>query len=289
MRVAVLSRDAHSHPGGDLVLIAEESKALAEIGVERVYNPEDLSGFDLVHCYHLNFLFARDALLRAKASGLSIVLTAAWFDLEDQGVSFKEQGALLRIPRRVISWTRVAEVMLRLRTGFRGAVDIIPMGVGEQFFASAFGRQERSGVLSVNARDPHDQGAGLVAVACQELEIPWSCALGTPHAEMPKVYQGAKVFVFARENAWGCHSYGMTTMEALASGCRVLATVAGLGIAAIPGIQPIDPGDSAGLREAIRAAYFDEPWNWAPNAWAREHSWGVVAAELKRCYEETLR
>lgn len=288
LRVAVLSRDlVHSHPGGDVVMIEQETAALQRLHVTRAHNPESLTGFDLVHCYHLNFEFARKNLERAWEAGLPIVLSPVWFDNPDLGMGWKEQRLWLDRASVVVVWSRVAEAMLRQRTGWTGPAKVIPLGVSEQFLGlpSMHGRE---GVLSVNAREAGDQDAVLVRDACARLGLPYSVVVGRPYAELPNIYRAARVFVFARcsDRGAGTYQVGMTTMEALAAGCRVLCTVHGLGCATIPGLMPVDASDPADLDAKLLAAYQaqDIHWNYEPNRWAAQWLWERVAHLLRGAY-----
>jgi glycosyltransferase involved in cell wall biosynthesis len=90
-------------------------------------------------------------------------------------------------------------------------------------------------------------------------------------------------------NASGSERMGLTIIEGLASGCRVLATKYSRALEWFPGIVKVDPFDLADLRLKLELAYTSEKWDYTPNAAARRLTWGALAWQYKRLYEEVLR
>lgn len=289
MKVAVLNRDPAAFPGGDLIHIAEMTKALGEMGVERTYAPEGwnakwLQQFDLVHLYHINFGWCRQNFNGVWESGKPYIITCVFYPTENLGVDAATMREALRRAAAVVCYSLWETAELRQTTGYAGVVDVIPPGASQRFHATNVDQRGRGkGVLAVAARGG-DKNVDIVKKVCKEYGYPYTLAKGIDHADLPEVYEAHRVFI----NASGSERMGLTIIEALASGCRVLATKYSRGLEWFPGIVKVDPFDLADLRAKLKLAYTNGDWDYTPNVLARILTWELLASQYKRLYEEVL-
>ncbi len=242
---------------------------------------DDLSSYDLIHCHHVNFDWSLANFMHALKFGKPIVLTTIFYDSESW-LPFKEMKTLLLHAAAVVTYSLHEEAVIRMRTHFQGRVDVITPGVGYEFFGG-LGWTEREGVLTVAARSG-DKGCAAVEAACRVLDLPYRQAMGVSREDLPAFYKKAKVFV----NNSGHESFGLTILEGLAAGCRVLATSASWALEHFPGIMPIDPQSKEGLEAALWLAYKGEQWDYTPNQIARTMTWDEEANAMKCLYERVL-
>jgi len=190
MKVAVLSRDmVTSHPGGDITAITGFSNGLAEYGITRVHNPTDaLSNYDLIHCYHINFDWSTSNIKKALEAKRPIVLDTIFFEDDRFGCNFIEMRSLLEsITARggeINSWSPVEAIRVKEFTGYLGDINVIPLGVDKRFIFTV-DPMERTGILSVNARQRNDKFAWKVEEIADKLSIPYYAPVGFTNVEMP--------------------------------------------------------------------------------------------------------
>jgi glycosyltransferase involved in cell wall biosynthesis len=107
-------------------------------------------------------------------------------------------------------------------------------------------------------------------------------ANGESRETMAELYKQHKVFV----NASASERFGLTILEGLAAGCRVLATIHSRGLEWLPGIQVIDPLNHEQMRSQVSKALLSERWNYEPNNIARKMTWEKAAEQYKEIYEQ---
>lgn len=283
LKIATLNRGRDTHPGGDMVHLDSLSEALGRYGVTREHKGwhDDLSSYDLIHCHHINFDWSEANYMHALKFGKPIVLTTIFYDSESW-LPFKQMKTLLLHAAAVVTYSLHEEAVIRMRTLFQGRVHVIPPGVGQEFF-HPWTDQEREGVLTVAARSG-DKGCAAVEAACRLLDIPYQQAIGVSRQDLPALYKKAKVFV----NNSGHESFGLTILEGLVAGCRVLATSASWALEHFPGIMPIDPQSKEGLEAALWLAYKSDVWDYTPNQIAETMTWDEEARSMKSLYERVL-
>src|SRR5262249_36434098 len=107
---------------------------------------------------------------------------------------------------------------------------------------------------------------------------------GIDHAELHKHYRTARVFVHSSPD----DRMSLTVGEALCSGCRVLSSIHDRGNEWFPGLQEIDPHDSAQVKRAIEHAWNSPDWDFRPNERARSMTWDRTAAHFIDVYRRCL-
>ena len=290
MRVAILNRDRAWWPGGDLVEIDNRIAALAKLGVECVYEPLDLTGFDVVHVFHSNFDWSLANMERAWAYNIPYVVTPIFYpnhkgtkghgSAERIAEDLREAAAVMPFSRR-----EAEEIARELGALLVREVDIIPNGTSPDFHAEdGF---SRSGVCTVVARTPDViKNSGLIKDACALAGLPYEQICGIAPAEMPAAYRRFKVFVSASKG----ERMSLVVGEALCSGCRVLSTIENRGNEWYPGLQTINPAMTPkALSALLSVAYRSEEWDWRPNEAARELTWDRCAAATLKVYEKAIK
>lgn len=285
MKIGVLNRDPLAHPGGDVIHIQQLSKALRRRGVERTYlrewTPESLRAFDLVHIYHVNFGWSRINFEGVLKSGVPYIVTTIFYPTDKLGVGYREIQAWLEKARAVVSYSHAEALEIEQLTSFPSIlVTLIPPGASRDF--RAYFSLDRELVIADAARIG-DKNTHLVERACRDLHLPFRLVQGLAYEDLPPIYKVGRVFV----NASGSERFGLSIIQGLASGCRVLATKYSRGLEWFPGIEAIDPlGED--LTPRIERAYHAEHWNWEPNRIARLLTWNRAAGEYRTLYERAL-
>lgn len=289
IRIAVLNRGRDAHPGGDLVHIDNLSAALAKIGVERTYinHPEwttqEMRQYDVLHVQHCNFTWSRQNFHGACESGVPWVVTCCFYPTEKLGIGFAEMTNYLLMANEVIVYSEreVAEMESNLVT--IPAAYIIPPGVGPEFHApDVTAGDGREGVITVAARGG-DKNTDKVEAACAKLGIPYRNVTGVSREDLPAEYRKARVYV----NAADMETFGLSILEALASGCRTIISPGCWSREWLNGICVCDPTKPDWLYRAIGEAY-SQWWDYQPNAIARALTWDLEAQRVKAVYERVL-
>lgn len=292
MRVAVLNRDRSTHPGGDLVQIDATIEALRRRGIDAVYGPAILRGFDLTHVFHVNFGWSRENFDAVRRAGIPYVVTPIFYPSDAHGASRDEMrgwlaGAECVMPHSRWELREIAEV-----TGL-GAVRrlaLIPNGTAPMFhgFDQHDGAMDRDLVIAIAARKG-DKNTEVVQRECNRMNIRFATLLGFDHAQVARILTSrCRVFV----NASGSERMSLTIGEALCAGARVLATDQNRGNWWYgPGLRTIPCGGAGGpdatrLRGALAEAYWasDAEWDYSPNVAARALTWDSVAEQLEAVY-----
>lgn len=289
MKVAVLNRGRDAFPGGDIVHLFNLSDALARIGIHRTYMPDrwsptDLRAYDLVHVHHTNFTWSRQNFDGAIASGVPFVCTTIYYPTDKLGLDFAEQGHYLNQAHALITYTDAEATEVVTSTSYQGQLVVIPPGVDVELFAAPLIPTRRVGVLTVAAR-AGDKNCDKVEAACARLGLPYKQAIGLTPEQLATEYRVARVFV----NASGHESFGLTILEALASGCRVLVNERLWACEWFPGIAAADTANEKELDSALASAYNATEWDWRPNAQARTMTWDLEAERMKTLYEKVLQ
>ncbi len=286
MRVAILSRERSTHPGGDLIHIDAVTRELSMMGVERVYfdgcrggkglPPGELEGFDLIHQYHINVSWVRECVQSGIRSGLPMVVTCVFYPSGNLGVSWEETKEWLWSMDGVLVYSAKEEKLIRERCGYTGAIDYVYPGVSPTFFGpdDVAGRH---GVLTVEAREGA-KNTKSVEEACAKLDLFYWKVTGIPHAKLPDIYRKARVYVLpSNPEAWG-----HTVLESLAAGCRSIITEVSGAVEWLPGLVTVDPASNvATMVSLIKWAYETKQWDYRPNQAARRMTW-------RKCAEKTL-
>lgn len=284
MRVAFLSRDRTTHPGGDLIQIDNTIEALRKYDIEAVYLPDNasLAGFDLVHIFHINFTWSKINICKAQKAGIPYVVTPIFYPTSELGVNFREQTILLSGAKCVMPFSNREALEMKFST-LGVPVTVIPNGTDKMFYGEE-SVKGRAGVLCVAARG-EDKNTGLVRLVCEELGLPFTMATGLGQKELAEVYKSHLVFVNASES----ERMSLTIGEALCSGCKVLATTENWGNEWYgQGLKLISPWNTTHLKEAVKQAYYDPEWDYYPNWRAKQWTWSMVAGALEQAYKGAL-
>jgi glycosyltransferase involved in cell wall biosynthesis len=298
MRLALLNRGLYSHPGGDLVQVAETAAALKEIGVWARVEPEDpqttsphLSSIDVAHIFHVNFGFSKANWQHCVRRKVPYVVTPIYYDADKLGMTYEEQKEMLEGAAAVCPFTQKEADLIREKTGFAGPFRIIPNGTNPKYHDTTDPRK-RSGVLAVAAREGA-KGTGIVKELCEDLNYPFTLATGVPQSDMPALYKSHRVFVHAAD----LEVMSLVIGEALCANCRVVATNTNPGNSWYPSLvefTPHMPANREWLKKNIQYAYMTGiesgwiPWDYTPNEAARNLTWNYVATQLKEVYSEVL-
>ena len=183
MRVAMLNRGLHSHPGGDLVQVEETALALRRQGVWTHVESEDpqlhrphLSSVDLAHITHVNFGFSKANWQWCKQAGVPYVVTPTYYVADQMGMTYAEQRQMLEEAAAVTPFTEKEAELITKCTHFEGPYRIIPNGTNRRFHRILI-LLDRTGVLAVAAR-AGTKGTGIVQELCDELGYPFTLATG---------------------------------------------------------------------------------------------------------------
>lgn len=220
MRIAFLNR-GRVHPGGDLIALDATMAALRRKGVECEETGWDAhwiqtGDFDLCHIVHCNFDWSWGNYEAVRVSRKPYVLQPIWYPGLYSGITKEQVQQIVLNARMVLPFSRREGQEMRDELGWF-PYEPIPNGTDPMFHCTT-PASEREGVLCVSARGESDKNIPLVREACAKLGIPFTCATGIPHDQMPAVYAKHRVFV----NASDSERMSLTTLEALCSGCRTL-------------------------------------------------------------------
>lgn len=182
----------------------------------------------------------------------------------------------------VVTYSEREMVEIFKLTGFKGAMRVIPPGVGMEFHHPP--DPDRKGVLAVTARAGGSKNPRKTLNACTQLNIPFKLATGVSREDLPAVYKEARVFVNTSEH----ESFGLVNLEALAAGCRCVVSKHCWCIEHFPGLMVVDPFNPREMEAVISHAYFSDKWDWSPNEKARTMTWDLEAERMKSLYEEVL-
>jgi len=295
MKVAILNRDPHAHPGGDVLSIRDIVNALRRRGVDAEYVfghwvAEDLRKFDLVHIRHCNFGWSWFNLTQTWESGQPYVLTPMFYPSFNLGMDRDQIFKAVSWSKAVAPFSRAEwNEMQELVGVHHDHVAFIPNGTLEEFHCSdVCGGDGRRGVLCVSARKG-DKKSELLEWCCKEGSLPLTLACGVEPEDMPDLYKSHKVFI----NASDSERMSRTIGEGLCAGCRVLATRYNRGNEWYgTGLSLIDHERPDHLLSRLLWAHNiadDNDWNYEPNRLARALTWDRVAEDLMKLYEEVLR
>src|SRR5689334_11709572 len=208
MRVAFLNRGREAHPGGDLVALDATMDALRRKGVEVEETGWDVAAldgnFDLAHVFHCNFDWSkgnRDAVYKSSqkwGGQLPYVLTPIFYPGLRSGITDVDLRCIVFDAALVLPFSHREAREMRHELGFF-PYEPIPNGTDPKFHCTTPASQ-REGVLCVSARGESDKNVPLVRAACEKLGLPFTCATGIPHDEMPAVYARHRVFVNASDS-----------------------------------------------------------------------------------------
>lgn len=285
LKVAVLNRPRHAWPGGDVVHIDELSSALSLLGVHRAYfdappNREVLELYDVIHIYHVNFQWSENNFEAVKTIDKPVVLTAIYYP--HIGINRSKIRQYLERCSRIVCYSMWEAKEMGQETGYSGRCAIIPPGVSSEFYAKDEHGERPKQVMTAAAR-MGDKNVNRVKECCSNLNLECTVATQIGRPVLPKMYKEHKVFV----NASSSERFGLTILEGLAAGCRVLATKYSRGLEHLPGIYQIDP-HSWELEQHIKKAYFGKDWDFTPNKAARNMSWLKAAESYRQLYGEVL-
>lgn len=303
MRIAFLNR-GRVHPGGDLIALDATMAALRHKGVEceeTGWHREAIQtgGFDLCHIFHCNFDWSygnwqavQESLMpRRLASGWTevmttkgYVLTPVWYPGLYSGVTKDQVSDIVMNARMVLPFSRREGQEMRDELGWF-PYEPIPNGTDPMFHCTT-PASEREGVLCVSARGESDKNIPLVREACAKLGIPFTCATGIPHDQMPAVYAKHRVFV----NASDSERMSLTVGEALCAGCRVIDNTGNRGTEHYKRIARFDPkGSGESFSEFLSIIYKLDWWGDQSNEDARALTWDLVASRLIQVYRWAMR
>jgi len=266
-------------PGGDLIAMRETIAALQAIGVDAT---AERGRADLYHVMHCNFGWARENITYALEQHTPYVVTPVFYPDDSLGLDFTSICGLLEGAEVVLPFSyREAGEIQRL-TGYSGSFVPIPNGTSERFHGKD-NASEEGWVVSVCARYP-DKQVDVVEHVCADLHVPFFCASGRPHEEMPDIYRRSYIYI----NASVSERMSLSTAEALCAGCRVVDTTENRGNEWYGQVVQCSPWSPGIIRAAIEYAYHEPKWNFRPNQAAREWTWARVAARLKEVYAAVL-
>jgi glycosyltransferase involved in cell wall biosynthesis len=282
MKIAILNR-APLPQGGDGIALRHTVAALERQGVKAVHIWGGawgyLTGFDLAHCFHLDFDWAVANYDLVRQSRVPYVSTPIFYP-DAEGISDSVKRAILMQAKAVLPFSHAEGRELQARFG-PVVYQPVPNGAGPEFRAKP--SQDRVGVCASDwLGGKHTE---VIEQACAELHIPFRRFKDTPYAEMPGELRKYRVFATATSS----DRMSLAVGEALCAGCRVIASDANRGNEWYPGLATIHAGASADLwRLRIAYAYASETWDWTPNVVARRITWDSVATQLKAVYERAL-
>ncbi len=296
MKICFLNRGRETHPGGDVIQLDATMAALRRAGVEVEETGWDVERmragrFDLAHVFHCNFDWSLGNVRAVQQAGLRYVLTPIYYPgpllsgitLDDLLDIISEATAILPFSR--CEWDEMGESFppLEGQSIMLPNIVVIPNGTDRSFHRIS-DPMLREGVLCVSARGESDKGVPLVRSVCEALEIPFTCATGVPHADLPEIYKHRRVFVNASES----ERMSLTIGEALCANCRVLASTGNRGNEHYPKLVTFNPTNRLELSRLIHRAYYSPGWDTQPNHAARALTWDGVAERLIEVYKGVL-
>lgn len=282
MKIAIANRDPLTYPGGDLIQIAALIEALKPLEIYEEwpmgFRP-NFSKYDLVHAYHLNFSWSNIIYTNIWEQNKPYFITGIFYPQDDLGSTAEQMREYVnRSLFTVIHSNWEKSELLDITKCDESKIRVIPNGVSREFCSAINDEYDRSGVITVSARDG-DKNTSLVKQICSELNIPYTNIYGKNPYEMPNIYKSAKVFV----NASSSERMSLTTHEALAAHCRVVSTKYNRGNEYFPGLITCDPDDYEDLKYKIQLAHNSPYWAYLPNVFARELTWENTAKEYQKC------
>lgn len=284
MKIAILSRDRNTHPGGDIVQIDATIAALKTLGVEAKYldDNESLAGYDLAHVFHVNFGWSKVNFKKVRAAGLPVVVTPIFYPTQELGMNYREIATELSRAKYVLPFSD--REALEMKFALLSTKVLVTPNATDSKFESFLESSSRDGVLCVAAREG-DKNSSLVRQACEQLNVPFRLAIGLSREETIAAYQKSRVFVNASES----ERMSLTIGEGLVAGCRVLATTENWGNEWYGRyLKLISPWNYPHLVQSIKEAYEAPEWDFDPNKRARIWTWTMVAGMIKDVYKEVL-
>lgn len=290
MKIAILNRDPGAHPGGDVLSLLDLSNAIKKLTSASItlfhHEKANLDHFDLVFIKHMNFPWSVEnwdwALRFSKPYVLQPMYYPGSWGTDGDDMKEMVEDAALVVPYAPEEWKNIQTSLNCSNDNVR----FIPNGVSEEFVAEELDPHRQGYVLAVSARA--GKGEEKVENACKILGLPYKFVTDVSPQDMPEHYINARVFVNASEG----ERMSRTIHEALASGCRVVATKHNYGnywyqTSGVPdSLCTVDPEDTDALVDKIDVAWSDPHWNWLPNICARQITWDVAAKYLVSAIKE---
>lgn len=311
LRVMLNNRDPRPM-GGDMVQVYETRDALKKIGVEATFScsaGEDLSGYDLVHMFHMNFTWSWNFYQNAKRQGKPLVISSIFYPTEGAGVSFAQQKEMAEYANALISLSSFESGEIRHCLGFEKKITLIPNGVSNLFLSPGESINPFGEPFIMSAgRMEHLKGHLRVLDVAMQLKLPIVIAGGgghppyleevkamkyprlvltgeIPQEELVKYYRGCHTFVMASHS----ERMTLTALEAGATDANLVVTKYNGGNEWMPGLTIADALDRNDLI-AKAEKEFAQPRGHA--RWQefiqKNLTWDKVAEQVKQIYLEAL-
>lgn len=305
MKVLVHNRDPQLWVGGDAIQVKNTIKALRTLGLSVDFTANsftDVSQYDLVHVFHVNFFWTTPLMQACIDQGIPYILSAIYFDREIDN-NFATMKQLIFKAKKVIALSvrEKQEIIKRFQCDPRHVL-VIPNGVDKTIFYESnpnFGTQSnRSGVISVGRLSDRAKGADLVINACYKAGIPltyigqsdessfnWDLKKKCHHLErvsqreLAKIYNQHKVYVCSSLS----ERQSLGVLEAKACGCNIVDSIFNRGNDLLPSSIVVDPRDENSLIKAINQQLksFYQP-DFVP-------SWLDIAKKIAEIYEQSIK
>ena len=304
MKILYVNRNPKSWLGGDVVKMFNFKKAIEKLDVEIDFSyilNEDISDYDLIHSFGLNFEWTYQAYLKAMIHSKKLIVSSIFFpnvgNLSQMVEIVRYASAIIVFSEKEID---AIKEYLGLDDSFDDKFFIIPNGVSDIFYST--NEKRDIDVLCVGSFHPRKQQK-LICEACDDLKIT-PHFIGTQHdqayyascannhvieyhgrmeqEELVDYYARAKVVVQPSK----IDPFPNTLLEGGMAGCNFVLTTTTYVPDSLPGIIMCESKNRQDIREAIEKAL-----NLDLNTKLREYlknkfSWETAARNTIKLYKK---
>lgn len=295
MKILFQNRDENAWIGGDMVQLRKTMSTLKKIGIDSDFSSElqpDLSGYDMVHLFHLSMAWTKYQCLNAWKQKKPIIISTIYHET-DALVPYHHQQAVADTANAIICLHEGEKERIQRHLSVKDEkIHLIGNGIEEEFFAPF---QKGNYALTVGRLDG-TKGQLETAKACEKLGMEYLCIgeRANEHYAKECELHGAKILPPMKREALIPY-YRDCSVYVLASKAELMPlTVMEAGAQAkpivltekcewkIPDTVYVAPGDVADILNAIFYQAGKQAKKLQKNL--KQMTWENVAKQLKQLY-----
>ena len=298
MRVLLVNRDHALWLGGDAMQVESTQRALHHLGVHIDYSPDltiDLTPYDVVHLFHLNYCWTATMAQRCREAGIPYVVSCIFYP-EVREVSMAEmREVVLHAHATIVNSPIERGQMMALLGVDAEQIHVVPNGIDADLWQRG---RRRNGPALTFARVVPAKGLIFAAQACHELGIPlvvfglaggypdYDATLRSLGTRLLGVHRQAVLATAARAaSVYLCTSLSdvqsLSVLEAAQCGLPIVDTIHNPGASLLPSSRIVNPRDHHALVQAIVAQRS------GPDNTDHVPTWLDVGRQILDCYPPT--